>query len=896
MFWWQFVTSASVISLRMRPSGPSIMTYRPALVLSALLLSLASAAAAQQPVVSFSASSFSVSEKEDWKTPIRFERTGDLNANVSFSVRFTNVQTGRISNYWGSFAKGYAVSTIIMSAFEPGLDDQYYNPGRKYTAVIDGATIGVTIGSPSSADITVIDDEAPPRVTVSDLTVSEGDGTAYFRFSMSTPMPSSLAIPITFHDGSAKNGVDYQSYDYYAVIGPGGSSAVLGVKILPDKHPEGDKTFSIELGTPSDSAVTLLKSTATCTILDDDGAVYPASQRFTPGNKGFIHIDVTDPAPATETVLFQTLGAIKCPASVDIPPGGSTADVEIEAIETGLSAVLVTLPASRGGRTFRCDVLVYDEVTLSLTPIGITLAPGGTTNVTVTMDPPPRNTFTAELAQTNETVADVPRNVTISGAETLIPVHAKAVGITQVTMTLPDAYDHKSNRFVVDVRVPPGLAITSLSQTSGRASGGETVKIFGNELTGACVVTFGGVPSQTSDAPAPGSLNAVTPPHDPGVVDIAVRCGSNVYSIANGFTFTAAPLAVKQLSPASGTARGGTIVTISGTNLRGGLCTATFGGVAAHAFAWNGTTSMTVSTPSHAAGSVPVTLTCGSDSATAADSFNFTAADDAPASISFASPLRVAPGDLVTLHGARFRLDDAITFGTTPASDAAPLTVADTRVVVVPEMPLGPFPISLRDAAGRTTAGPFVEIIAPPAPAIASMPAQLTVGAEFAVTGTGFRRGLTFTLGPAVVQPLSIAPARAVFRVPSMLPGPYSFTISEQGVARASKPADVTTSGLAVTAVAPPCAVREGGTLATISGSGFENGAMVKFGGTYSPDVAWHDGFTLFAKVPPAFSGSDAVLTVVNPSGATATLTGAFVYKSAAEGGCVAPRRRAAGK
>src|SRR4029078_10695542 len=100
-------------------------------------------------------------------------------------------------------------------------------------------------------------------------------------------------------------------------------------------------------------------------------------------------------------------------------------------------------------------------------------------------------------------------------------------------------------------------------------------------------VTFGGVPSQTSDAPAPGSLNAVTPPHDPGVVALSVPCGSNVYSIANGFTFTAAPLAVKQLSPASGTARGGTIVTISGTNLRGGLCTATFGGVAAHAFVWD---------------------------------------------------------------------------------------------------------------------------------------------------------------------------------------------------------------------------------------------------------------------------------------------------------------------
>jgi len=176
------------------------------------------------------------------------------------------------------------------------------------------------------------------------------------------------------------------------------------------------------------------------------------------------------------------------------------------------------------------------------------------------------------------------------------------------------------------------------------------------------------------------------------------------------------------------------------------------------------------------------------------------------------------------------------------------------------------------------------------------MPAQVTIGAELIVAGTGFRRALTYALGLTIVQPVSITSTRAVFRVPNVAPGPSSFTISGQGAPLVSRPVDVTTSGLAVTAVAPPCSPRDGGGLATISGSGFENGAMVKFGATYSADVAWHDGFTLLAKVPPAFSGSDAVITVVNPNGTAATLTGAFVYKDAAEEGCVPPRRRAAGR
>jgi hypothetical protein len=875
---------------------PSIMTSRPLFLCAAALFFLVASAAAQQPAVSFSAANFTMLEKEPYRG-FQIMRTGDLSGTTSIRVHVIDAATGQARNdVTFLLTKGQIYTSFSLSEFGFALDDPYYDPGRKYVATIVNV-FGGTIGTPSSADIDVVDDEAPPQLIVSDITVSESSSTALFHFGMTTPLLSSVSVPIVFHDGSAKAGSEYQISGHTVTFPPGLTTETLAVNIVSDNQPEGDKSFSIELGAPSNSAVIVVKNTATCTILDDDGAVGPTSQRFTLGSKGVIHIQLTDPAPATETVLLQAIGAnLTCPSSVDIPAGSSSADVEIGATETGLAAVNVTLPPSRGGRTFRCDVLVYEDVQLSLQPIGVTLAPGATVNVTAKIDPPPRTSFTADLSTSDAAVANIPRSIVVQGAETIIPVRGRAVGVTQVTMTLPDGYNYKSERFVADVRVPPGLAITSLSQTSGRASGGETVKIFGNELAGACVVTFGGVPSQNGDAPAQGAINAVTPPHDPGIVDIAVRCGSNVYTVPNAFTYTAAPLVLQQVSPASGAARGGTIVTISGINLRGGVCAASFGGAPAHAIAWNGTASMTVAAPQHGAGSVPVTLACGGDTATLAGGFNYLAADDTSATISFASPLRAAPGDLVTIRGARFRLDDVISFGTTAASDSVSPSTSDSRVVIVPEMPLGVFPLSLRDAAGRTVTGPSIEIVAPAAPAISSMPAQLTAGAEFIVTGNGFRGALTYALGPAVVQPLSIVPTRAVFRVPSLAPGPYSFTISDQSGPLASRPADVTSSGLAVTSVEPPCSAREGGTLATISGSGFENGAMVKFGTTYSADVARHDGFTLSARVPPAFGGGNPILTVINPNGTAATLTGAFVYKGAAEGGCVPPRRRAAGK
>src|SRR6185436_70709 len=457
--------------------GPSLMSYRPLLLVVATCLSLASAAAAQQPVVSFSASSYSIPEKDSYRFPFVVVRTGDLDATVNFQIRVTNVRTNKASGFATAFPKGSSTYGLSMSFFDPALDNTVYDSGRKYVATLEFVT-GGTIGTPSSAEIDIIDDELPPQVTVSDITVSESTSTAYFHFALTTALAIPLSIPITFHDGMAKAGIDYQTPDTFAVFPAGTYSDTIAVTIVGDTQPEGDESFTIELGTPSDSAVILAKSAATCTILDDDGAVGPPSQQFTLGSKGVIRIRLSEPAPAPETVLLQVIGNVTCPSAVEIPAGSSSADIEIGATETGLAAVNVTLPPSRGGRTFRCDVLVFDDVQLSLDPIGVTLAPGAAANVMAKIDPPPRSSFTADVKQTNAAVAEVPSKIAVQGAETVIPVRGKAVGVTEVTVTLTDAYNYRSQRFVIDVRVPPGLAITSLSQSSGRASGGETVKIF----------------------------------------------------------------------------------------------------------------------------------------------------------------------------------------------------------------------------------------------------------------------------------------------------------------------------------------------------------------------------------------------------------------------------------
>ncbi len=195
-------------------------------------------------------------------------------------------------------------------------------------------------------------------------------------------------------------------------------------------------------------------------------------------------------------------------------------------------------------------------------------------------------------------------------------------------------------------------------------------------------------------------------------------------------------------------------------------------------------------------------------------------------------------------------------------------------------------------------AAPSCNILPAPAPTIKAIPSRITLGSEFAVTGADLLRSLTYTLGPATLQPIALTNTSTTFRAPTGVgTGTLPFTISDHGSVAVSRSVDVAASGLTAGAILPQCAAQEGGGLITISGNGFEDGAAVQFGSTYSPQVVVKDRFTIMAKLPPWFGNAHPVIIVFNPDGSQATLTNAFTYKSDADGGCGSGggRHRAAG-
>jgi hypothetical protein len=107
------------------------------------------------------------------------------------------------------------------------------------------------------------------------------------------------------------------------------------------------------------------------------------------------------------------------------------------------------------------------------------------------------------------------------------------------------------------------------------------------------------------------SITATTPAHSAGTVNVIVtNSDTQSGTLTQGFTYTTVsnpPPTLTGISPASGTAAGGTAVTITGTGFLAGA-TVSLGGTPATGVTVMNSTSITATTPPHSAGTVDVVV------------------------------------------------------------------------------------------------------------------------------------------------------------------------------------------------------------------------------------------------------------------------------------------------
>jgi hypothetical protein len=740
------------------------------------------------------------------------------------------------------------------------------------------------------------DDFGGPSVTTPDVRIVEGNaGTKNAEITFTASQPYFGYVNYTTSDGTAISGRDYV-FQSTSVFFNNETSKTITIPIIGDTVPEPDETFTLFLSLSNFSSTFFtVRSTITITIENDDTGIGPSRLSIPAGGKLPLTINLGVSTPQTVTFESSDPTVVIVPATVQAT--GNT-QVDVTALHTGLATITGHLPPAFGTAVANIDVYVYEPANLVLSPATVHVPLGGTATISAAFNPGLKSSEGAALKIVGTGEIAFPDRVFIDPGQTAT-FTIKGVTRGGILLTAILGPDHGNAITSINVIVddpPTTPLITQVSPLTGPAAGGTAVTINGANLRSECTIRFGGVPATNVSFVSASSMTATTPEHAAGAVDVSLACGIDSFNFAKGFTYLAASATLSNVTPSFGSTAGNTLVTITGSNIASG-CWPFFDGIPARSAIVNGPAEMIASTPGHAvAATVPVLIRCtGAADVALANAFTYSSASESSPVITGVDPLVGSSGKSVTISGARFRLDDTVTF------DSAGATVLSTspgiHVVRIPDVPLGKTSITVTDLGGHaSTTGPIFTIVEPQPPQLTSVtPSTSRPSNEVAIEGSGFRPGYTFTIGDEPAPIVTMTYTRVVLRVPQLAPGSYGINAlnAASKIAAVGPQLKVLAGGLAVIRVAPICATTEGGTLMTITGTGFAAGAIVTFDGAIASSVAVVDAQTITLALPPLPAGRPRIV-VTNANGDSASLTNAFNVTSPFDPNGCAPRPRPA--
>jgi hypothetical protein len=230
-------------------------------------------------------------------------------------------------------------------------------------------TTRYAVGTPSSATVTITDDDVLAEVTVTatDDDAAEPSSTGTFTVTRTGSTTTSLAVTYTL-DGTATNGSDYTAAPASPLTIPAGAtSATITVTPTDDSLVEDDETVEIELSAGVGYEIGS-PDTATVTIADDE-PVEPVEPVVTiaatdtaaaePADPGVFIVTRTGSATASLDVFYTVTGTATngsdytaLAGSVTIPVGQSSAAIVVGPIDDtdaeGEETVIVTLVDATG--------------------------------------------------------------------------------------------------------------------------------------------------------------------------------------------------------------------------------------------------------------------------------------------------------------------------------------------------------------------------------------------------------------------------------------------------------------------------------------------------------------------------------------------------------------------
>ncbi len=606
-----------------------------------------------------------------------------------------------------------------------------------------GAT-GVTIGGTAATSVTVVSDSS---ITCTTPTGSAGTASVLVTNASGTNAANTL---YTYVAAPTVSGVSPSS-------GP-----VTGGSTLTITGTNFTGATGVTIGGTAATSVTVVSSTSiTCTApAHSAGSV--SVLVTTPGGTNAANTLYTYALAPTVTGVTPSSGPITGGSMVTITGTnftgatavsiGGTAATSVTVVSStsitctapahsaGSASVLVTTP---GGTNAASTLYTY----LAAPTVSSISATSGTANggqsVTLT-----GTNFTGATGVTIGGTAATGLTV-VSGTSLTCITPAGIAGTASVLVTTPGG-TNAANTLYTYVLTPP--TVTSITPSSGTSAGGTPVTLTGTHFSAITSVTFRGLAATDVTLVSSTSLTCTTPAASIGAASVQVTTPSGTNAANSLYNYvppapTVTHTTAGGISPASGSTLGGTLVTITGTNLTtAGVVT--IGGVPAMNVTVLSDTSLTCIAPAGSVG--PASVVVSTAGGVNADNTLFTYALTAPTVTSISpSSGTSAGGTTVTIFGTSFTGATGVTIG----------GVAATRIVVVNDTTLtcttpagsagAALSVVVTTPNGRNADNSlFTYVLALPTVSSVSPPMGASAGGtSVTITGTYFTGATSVTFG-----------------------------------------------------------------------------------------------------------------------------------------------------
>ncbi len=372
----------------------------------------------------------------------------------------------------------------------PITDDALNEAAETFTLTAT-RTAGTTINPSATGTATITDNDPQPSLTIDDIVVNEGIGTATFTVTMSAPSGQAVSVNYATANGTALAGTDFAAATGTLTF-PAGSlvqTVTIPIAIFNDGIFEGSENFSMLLSNAVNA--TIADGTGSGTILDagnGTGGVDNDTPSLSVGNAVALEgtdthlvftVRLTNPSTTAVTVNLALANGTATGGGVDFGPGlqvstdggttwttassatfaplATTVLVRTPVINDALDEVAenLTLTATRtAGTTLNASATGIGTITdddgppdLSINDVTVNEA-AGTATFTVSLSVPSGQAVSVNFASVDGTAQSTADYTGVSGTLNF------AAGVTSQTITVPilnDVVFERSENFFIQL-------------------------------------------------------------------------------------------------------------------------------------------------------------------------------------------------------------------------------------------------------------------------------------------------------------------------------------------------------------------------------------------------------------------------------------------------------------